>query len=91
MESSCQAELIWRKVKLAMYGPNSPTRKSERQEKKLIPRIGKTSAESLMCIDPLNLGHLEGVVNIMSGIIGKAGVNVQNSLAIGKAQMEAFE
>ena len=45
-----------------------------------------------MCIDPIDpANHPEGIVNIVTGKIGKAEVNVQNSPHIGKEQMEAFE
>jgi len=47
---------------------------------------------SLLTFDPLNTAyHPEEIVNIVSGKTSKAEVNVQNSVAIGTAQMEEFE
>ena len=50
----------------------------------------KTKLE--LCIDPLDpKKHPDAIVNIVSGRVGPSTVNVHNSIAIGKTQMEDFE
>ncbi len=45
-----------------------------------------------MCIDPLDPEkHPDGIVDIVSGRVGPASVNVHNSVEIGSAQMNEFE
>ena len=50
----------------------------------------KTKLE--LCIDPIDpKSHPDTIVNVVSDRVGPSTVNVHNSIAIGKKQMEDFE